>query len=98
MWSWIKVCSLIFILTSCTYKPVVDHRGSENDAPKRYDDDLATCRKIAKENSNEAFEAGKKTYNWLFRPRILWLSPKAEDRYKKLVKTCLEKRGHNVLD
>ena len=41
----IVLLSLI-IATSCTsYKPVVDHRGSEEGVPKRYDDDLSKVKK-----------------------------------------------------
>ena len=99
---WIKICSLIvllFFISSCTsYKPVVDHRGSKDGVSKRYDDDLSTCRKIAKENINQVWEGYKVVHNWYLRPGMLWLPDKMEMRYKKLVKTCLVNRGHNVLD
>ena len=69
-----------------------------NFASKRYDDDLSTCRKIASENINQAWEGYKIVHNWYIRPGMLWLPDKMEMRYKKLVKTCLVNRGHNVLD
>jgi hypothetical protein len=32
------------------------------------------------------------------RPKLLWLSPKATDKYKLITVNCLEGRGHNVLN
>ena len=52
---WIKICSLIvllFFISSCAdYKPVIDFRGSEKKGAdlERYDDDLSSCRKLAKQ-------------------------------------------------
>ena len=91
---------LSFIVGACctSYKPVVDHRGSKEGVSKRYDDDLSTCRKIAENNINQVWEGYKVVHNWYIRPGMLWLPDKMEMRYKKLVKTCLVNRGHNVLD
>ena len=52
---WIKICSLIvllFFISSCAdYKPVIDFRGSEKKGAdlERYDDDLSSCKKLAKQ-------------------------------------------------
>ena len=52
---WIKTCSFIvifFFVSSCAdYKPVIDFRGSEKKGAdlERYDDDLSSCRKLAKQ-------------------------------------------------
>ena len=52
---WIKICNLIvllFFISSCAdYKPVIDFRGSEKKGAdlERYDDDLSSCRKLAKQ-------------------------------------------------
>ena len=94
----ILLLSLILIISCASYNPVVDHRGPKDGVSKRYDDDLSTCRKIAKENINQAWEGYKIVHNWYIRPGMLWLPDKMEMRYKKLVKTCLVNRGHNVLD
>ena len=48
----IILLSLIVVVSCTSYNPVVDHRGSKDGVSKRYDDDLSTCRKIAKENIN----------------------------------------------
>lgn len=89
---------IIFLLTSCTYKPVVDHRGNKGkEVAYRYNDDLQTCKAIAKENTNSVIEFAKGTYNWYIRPQLLWLPDKAEYNYKPLVQECLQQRGHAVL-
>ncbi len=86
------------ILSSCTYKPVVDHRGnSGKEVAYRYNDDLQTCRAIAKENTNELYESMKKGYNWYIRPQLLWLPDKLEYSYKPMVNKCLQERGHSIL-
>ena len=55
----ILLLSLIVVVSCTSYKPVVDHRGSEEGVSKRYHDDLSTCRKIAEENINQAWEGYK---------------------------------------
>ena len=89
---------IIFLLTSCTYKPIIDHRGNKSkEVAYRYNDDLQTCKAIAKENTNSVIEFAKGTYNWYIRPQLLWLPDKAEYNYKSLVQECLQQRGHAVL-
>ena len=89
---------IIFLLTSCTYKPIVDHRGNKGkEVAYRYNDDLQTCKAIAKENTNSVIEFAKGTYNWYIRPQLLWLPDKAEYNYKGIVQECLQQRGHSVL-
>lgn len=89
---------IIFLLTSCTYKPVVDHRGNKGkEVAYRYNDDLQTCKAIAEENTNSVIEFAKGTYNWYIRPQLLWLPDKAEYNYKRIVQECLQQRGHSVL-
>jgi len=88
----------MLLLTSCTYKPIVDHRGNKGqEVAYRYNDDLQTCKAIAKENTNNFVEFGKLTYNWYIRPSLLWLPDKVEYNYKSMVKDCLQQRGHSVL-
>ena len=43
---------LLFFISSCAdYKPVIDFRGSEKKGAdlERYDDDLSSCKKLAKQ-------------------------------------------------
>ena len=94
----IILLGLIAVVSCTSYKPIVDHRGSKEGVAKRYHDDLSTCRKIAEENFKQVWEGYKVVHNWYIRPVMLWLPDKMEMKYKKLVKTCLVNRGHNVLD
>jgi len=89
---------LIIFLTSCTYRPIADSRGSNGkEVAYRFDDDLQTCRSIAEENTSDVMEAGKVFYNWYVRPQLLWLPDKADYKYKKLINKCMSKRGHAIL-
>jgi len=88
----------MLVITSCAYKPIVDHRGNNGkEVAYRYDDDLQTCKSIAKDNTNSFIEFTKMSYNWYIRPQLLWLPDKAEYSYKAMVKDCLQQRGHAVL-
>lgn len=94
----LKMLLIILLLGSCTYKPVVDHRGNKGtEVAYRYNDDLQTCKAIAKENTNTLMEFTKISYNWYIRPQLLWLPDKAEYSYKAMVQDCLQQRGHSVL-
>lgn len=94
----LKILLIMLLLTSCTYKPVIDHRGNKgSEVAYRYNDDLQTCKAIAKENTNTIVEFAKGTYNWYIRPQLLWLPDKAGYSYKPMVQECLQQRGHSVL-
>mgnify|MGYP001216337060 CR=1 FL=1 len=94
----LRILLSIMILSSCTYNPVVDHRGNNGqEVAYRYNDDLQTCRAIAKENTNELYESTKKVYNWYIRPQLLWFPDKLEYDYKPMVNKCLQERGHSIL-
>ena len=87
------------ILISCANKPIIDSRGGSGTIPRdavRVHDDMYTCKAIAEEHTNPIIESSKKVYN-LTRARLLWIVPKAEDKYKKIYERCLEARGHAVL-
>ena len=90
---------LMTLLSNCTtYKPIADHRGSKGkEVAYRYNDDLQTCKAIAKENTNPLFEVVKASYNWVIRPQLLWLPDKMEYDYKPMVKTCMSNRGHSII-
>jgi len=90
---------LMTLLSNCTtYKPIADHRGSKGkEVAYRYNDDLQTCKAIAKENTNPLFEVVKAGYNWFVRPQLLWLPDKMEYDYKPMVKTCMSNRGHSII-
>lgn len=92
----------LFLAVGCSYKPIIDSKGRSgkwNEArATEITDDLQSCKYQAKQHTNTINEAGKKVYNVLIRPKLLWLSPKARDEYKAIQVNCLEGRGHNVLN
>jgi len=97
-----KALLLCITLANCAYKPVIDTAGrsgtfNENKA-NEISNDLQHCEYQAKKHTNATVEIGKKTYNWLLRPKLLWLSPKAQDQYKLITVNCLTNRGHSVLN
>jgi hypothetical protein len=69
-------------------------RGKE--VSYRYNDDLSTCKEIAKENT-PVYEPLKYAYNWYVRPQLLWLPDKAPYSYKAMVNKCLTNRGHSII-
>ena len=92
-----KLCVMLMI-TSCAFKPVVDDRCNKGkEFAYSYNDDLSTCKNIAKNNTNNIIEFGKLSYNWYVRPSLLWLPDKAEYSYKPMVQKCLQERGHSIL-
>ena len=91
---------LLVSLTGCASIPVVDSRGGSGNIPhdaERQHDDLYTCLAIADDNTNDLLEATKKGYNWLVRPRTLWLMPELTDKKKLIVENCMTGRGHQIL-
>tara|TARA_R100000742_G_C4252158_1_gene70380 strand:- start:472 stop:789 length:318 start_codon:yes stop_codon:yes gene_type:complete len=99
----ITIILVLVILNGCsTYKkPIVDTRGRSDSNIQlnmdRYWDDYYTCKELTEDNSSDIVEGSKKLYNVVFRPKLLWLSPKAEDRQKQLMKNCLSGRGYSVV-
>ena len=83
---------LIFsILTSCSYKPVIDTAGrsgtfSENKAHE-ITNDIQHCKKLAKNNTSFLSNI------------IYWIgSVEADTEYQALYRKCLTNRGHSVLN
>lgn len=97
-----KALLLCTFLANCAYKPILDSKGRSgkwNEArATEMTDDLQSCEYQAKKHTNTALEVSKKGYNLLVRPKLLWLSPKAQDKYKQITVNCLESRGHAVLN
>ena len=84
----ILLLSLI-IVTSCTsYKPVIDFRGSEKKGAdlERYDDDLSSCKKLAKQTIPNAQHKAEKFF---FLPE--------ETERALIIKKCLIGRGWSVV-
>ena len=94
MSSWTKVCSVIalfFFVSSCgllPYEPTIDYRGSEKKGAdlERYDDDLSSCKKLAKQTIPDSEHNVEK---WL-----VW----SEDTERAVItRKCLTGRGWSVV-
>ena len=94
MSSWTKICSVIalfFFVSSCgllPYEPTIDYRGSEKKGAdlERYDDDLSSCKKLAKQTIPDSEHNVEK---WL-----VW----SEDTERAVItRKCLTGRGWSVV-
>lgn len=90
------------LLQGCSYKPIIDTAGRSgtfnNSTAENITNDIMLCEQLAKKNTNDLVESYKVVHNWYLRPSTLWLMPKAEYTNKKLVRNCLQGRGHNVIN
>tara|TARA_Y100000768_G_scaffold228184_1_gene172266 strand:- start:1249 stop:1566 length:318 start_codon:yes stop_codon:yes gene_type:complete len=91
------------LLQGCArnYKVIVDSKGmtgaySESRASE-ITDDIRHCKDLGKENTSAIVENSKIIYNVWWRASTLWLSDKAPNKYKEIVKNCLEGRNHKVV-
>ena len=91
------------LLQGCarSYKPIVDSKGMtgaySNSRADEITDDIKRCKDLGKENTSAVVENGKIIYNVWWRASTLWLSEKAQNKYKAIVKNCLEGRNHKVV-
>jgi len=97
-----KLILLMLFVTSCAYKPVIDTAGKSGtfaeDKAKEISNDLHHCKTLAKDNTNNLIEGGKYVWNYYIRPSVLWLAPKVEYSYPQMYRTCVQNRGHSVLN
>ena len=81
----------VAFLQGCAYKPVIDTAGRsgtfDQDRANLITDDTLHCKTLAKDNSN-------------FVSNILYwsVSPTLDTKYESIVRKCLTKRGHSVLN
>ena len=79
------------LLSACAYKPLIDTSGRSgtfnSDRANLITDDQLHCKTLAKDNTN-------------FISNILYwsVSPTMDTKYKSIVRKCLTKRGHSVLN
>tara|TARA_R100001440_G_C2489258_1_gene114765 strand:+ start:289 stop:564 length:276 start_codon:yes stop_codon:yes gene_type:complete len=79
------------LLQACSYKPIIDTAGRsgtfDSDRANLITDDQLHCKTLAKDNTN-------------FVSNILYwsLSPTMDTKYRSIVRKCLTKRGHSVLN
>ena len=82
------VCTL---LNACAYKPIIDTAGRsgtfDTDQAKEITNDTQHCQTIAKSNTN------------LISNILYWsVSPTMDTKYESIMRKCLTKRGHSVLN
>ena len=82
------VCTL---LNACAYKPIIDTAGRsgtfDTDQAKEITNDTQHCQTIAKDNTN------------LISNILYWsVSPTMDTKYESIMRKCLTKRGHSVLN
>ena len=82
---------LCTLLQGCAYKPIIDTAGRSGtfneDKANEITNDKQHCKYLAKENTNFISNI---TY-WT-------LSPTMDTKYESIMRKCLEKRGHSVLN
>ena len=88
----ILLCGLLAtLLQGCAYKPIIDTAGRsgtfDSDRASLITDDQLHCKTLAKDNTN-------------FVSNILYwsVSPTMDTKYESIVRKCLTKRGHSVLN
>ena len=83
------VLSLLFV-SACSYKPIVDTGGRSGtfstDRASKITDDTNQCHLEIKKHVNMI----ENVWHWAW-------SQESETKYKKMMKTCMTKRGHSVL-
>ena len=82
------VCTL---LNACAYKPIIDTAGRsgtfDTDQTKEITNDTQHCQTIAKNNTN------------MISNILYWsVSPTMDTKYESIMRKCLTKRGHSVLN
>ena len=82
---------IISVLTSCSYKPIIDTAGRSGtfDKNKAHEitNDIQHCKKLAKNNTS------------FFSNIVYWIgSVEADTEYQSIYRKCLINRGHSVLN
>ena len=83
------VLSLLFV-SACRYKPLIDTGGRSGtfseDRARKITDDTNQCHLKVIKHVNFA----ENIWHWAW-------SEESETKYKKMMKTCMTKRGHSIL-
>ena len=82
------VCTL---LNACAYKPIIDTAGRsgtfDSDQAKEITNDEMHCEKLAKDNTN-----------FISNITFWALNQNMDTKYESIMRKCLTKRGHSVLN
>ena len=88
----ILLCGLLAtLLNACAYKPIIDTAGRsgtfDTDQAKEITNDKMHCEKLAKDNTNFISNI------------VFWsLNQNMDTKYESIMRKCLTKRGHSVLN
>ena len=86
------VAILVAFLNACAYKPIIDTAGKsssnfDTDQAKEITNNIQHCDKLAKDNTNFISNI------------VFWsLNQNMDTKYESIMRKCLTKRGHNVLN
>ena len=85
------VAILVAFLNGCAYKPIIDTAGRSgtfnSDQAKEITNNIQHCDKIAKDNTNFISNI------------VFWsLNQNMDTKYESIMRKCLTKRGHSVLN
>ena len=82
------VCTL---LNACAYKPIIDTAGRSgtfnSDQAKEITNDEMHCEKLAKDNTN-----------FISNITFWALNQNMDTKYESIMRKCLTKRGHSILN
>ena len=82
---------LVGFLNACAYKPIIDTAGRSgtfnSDQAKEITNDTQHCDKLAKDNTN-----------FISNITFWALNQNMDTKYESIMRKCLTKRGHSVLN
>jgi len=82
---------LCTLLNACAYKPIIDTAGRSgtfnSDQAKEITNDEMHCEKLAKDNTN-----------FISNITFWALNQNMDTKYESIMRKCLTKRGHSVLN
>ena len=82
---------LCTLLNACAYKPIIDTAGRSgtfnSDQAKEKTNDEMHCEKLAKDNTN-----------FISNITFWALNQNMDTKYESIMRKCLTKRGHSVLN
>ena len=82
---------LVGFLNACAYKPIIDTAGRsgtfDTDQAKEITNDTQHCDKLAKDNTN-----------FISNITFWALNQNMDTKYESIMRKCLTKRGHSVLN
>ena len=82
---------LCTLLNACAYKPIIDTAGRSgtfnSDQAKEITNDEMHCEKLAKDNTN-----------FISNITFWALNQNMDTKYESIMRKCLTKRGHSILN